>query len=147
MNTKTIYTNRYATVSLLESGNVLICKAEKEFIPADEFKAIFTEIGKYIRSNSTPIHTLIFDKTALRTFDQTSMTWYHVSWKPTMKSFGLRFHKKILPPNDALFQKSVEIGRGRIQREHPNFNFEDYNISYHASVEEAVAAAEKEVVS
>jgi hypothetical protein len=135
-----IYQDRFVEVLKVENQPTLICKAKGSFIPSEDFKAAFGAIGEFIKHAITPIRTLIFDKSSLRTFDQSAMTWYHIEWKPQMLSFGLRFHKKILP-QDAFFRKSVEIGKARIKREYPHFNFETFNIEYYESLEEALEAA------
>lgn len=81
---------------------------------------------------------LIFDKRNLRTFHQPSMEWYHVHWKPLVAALGLTKHRKILP-EDKLFRKSVEIGREKIKKDHPNFDFDALDIVYVESVEEGFA--------
>jgi hypothetical protein len=50
-------------------------------------------------------------------------------------ALGLTKHRKILP-EDNLFRKSVEIGREKIKKDHPNFDFDALDIVYVESVEE-----------
>ncbi|WP_051203232.1 hypothetical protein [Hugenholtzia roseola] len=138
--TEVIYQDRFVEVLKIENEPTLICKTKGGFIPSEDFKIAFGAIGEYIKHAVTPIRTLIFDKSTLRTFDQNAMTWYHIEWKPKLLSFGLRFHKKILPQDD-FFRKSVEIGKARIKKEHPQFNFETFKIEYYESLDEALAAA------
>ena len=123
-------------VSYLESTQTAICTAKSRFIPEKEFKEVFTKTSDLILKRK--IKKLVFDKRALKVFDQNSMTWYHVKWKVDMLVYGLKVHRKILP-NDKLFAKSVEIGKERIKRENPEFSFSDFDIQYFDNLEDAIA--------
>lgn len=134
---KELFKNRFVVVSLRKDDGIVICKAISSFIPRNEFQEIFEKIGEYIKTNLA-VNSLIFDKSSLSVFDQNAMTWYHVVWKVEMARYGLRTHRKILPKAD-FFKKSVQIGRGRIQKENPDFDFSLYDIQYSESLEQAIA--------
>jgi hypothetical protein len=126
--------NKFATVSLLPSAQILLCTLKVEYVPIENFQALFTEIGGIIKAER--VKKMIFDKRSLKTFHQPSMTWYHTIWKEEMYLCGLKSYRKLLP-NDTLFRKSVEIGREKIMRENPSFNFEKFDIVYCEKLEEA----------
>lgn len=133
---ETVYhEGKYFKVSYDASRKVLICKTLTQFIPKAEFITVFEKMTALLRN--TYLETMIFDKTSLRTFDQSSMSWYHTEWKPTAKQLGLKQHRKILP-KDIMFRTSVKVGRNFISKEHPDFHFEDYDIQYFESFEEAM---------
>jgi O-methyltransferase involved in polyketide biosynthesis len=130
--------NRYAKVYQLdENPHALVCEVLVSYIPEQNFRELFLQIGEVVKKNKDVIHKLIFDKRNLTTFHQASMVWYHVEWKPEMIKYGLRSYRKILP-TDTLFKKSVEIGRNKIAQEHPEFEWEKYDIQYCENVEEAL---------
>ena len=129
-----IYIDKYFKVTYNKQYKVLICKTLVQFIPSSTFQVVFAQMKDAIVQN--PIERMIFDKQSLKTFDQNSMTWYHVEWKPQVAKFGLRTHFKILP-DDLLFKTSVKVGRERIRKEFPDFRFEDYDIQYCDSIEDA----------
>ncbi|WP_051296225.1 hypothetical protein [Eisenibacter elegans] len=133
--TETLLENNYAKVYHIANSNTVVCEAKTAFIPKTAFMALFEDIAKH--AERLFVTKLIFDKRALQTFDQASMTWYHVTWKPKMARLGLKTYRKLLP-NDKVFQMSVEIGRKRIADEHPTFKFEDYDIQYCNTIEEAL---------
>ena len=116
--------------------DTLVCELLVPFIPEQKFHELFEEIGAHIRQSPTLIRKFIFDKRKMTTFHQASMVWYHTVWKPQMYELGVMMHRKILP-KDTFFRKSVEIGRDKIAREHPDFDWEKYNIVYCESLEEA----------
>ena len=122
-------------VEYVAQKGILICSTKTTFISDLEFKEIFKEIGEMAKHHN--VTKLIFDKRSLKVFDQNSMEWYHIVWKKEMKKYGLRKYRKILP-EDNLFVKSVEIGRAKILAKHPEFSFEDYDIQYCNSIEEAI---------
>ena len=112
-----------------------LCIAEKDYIPIDNFKAIFLSISKLI--DDFPIQHLVFDKRKLRTFHQPSMEWYFAIWKTTVKCRGLTNHYKILPDLD-WFVKSVEAGRYEILKKYSDSILNGITISYVNSIENAI---------
>lgn len=130
--------NRYAKVYQLdENPQVLVCELLVSYVPEQSFRELFMQIGDFVKKSKDVIQKFIFDKRKLTTFHQASMVWYHVEWKPEMLKYGLQSYRKILPA-DTLFKKSVEIGRNKIAQEHPEFEWEKYDIQYCESVEEAL---------
>jgi hypothetical protein len=127
--------NDHLQVAVNPEKGILLCTCLKSYIPADIFKDTFEAIEHSL--NGSPVKKMIFDKSNLSVFDQDSMQWYHVEWKPKMYKRGLKHHRKILP-NDDFFRTSVQAGRKKIKNAYPEFNFEDYDIQYCQSVEEAI---------
>ena len=126
-NFSNVYFNKHLKLAL--------CIAERDYIPIDNFKAIFTTISKLI--DDFPIQHLVFDKRKLRTFHQPSMEWYFAIWKPTVKDKGLTNHYKILPDLD-WFVKSVEAGRHEILKKYSNAFLNGISINYVNSIEDAI---------
>ncbi|TAF67820.1 MAG: hypothetical protein EAZ55_02020 [Cytophagales bacterium] len=132
---KIVLDDRHAKIIWLAELNTVFCQAKSEYIPTLKFKEIFAQIGEIVKNNV--VTKVIFDKRSLKVFDQTAMTWYHVSWKKEMALYGLKQYIKILPQDNA-FRMSVEIGKNRILMDNPTFRFEDYQIFYTETVEEAL---------
>jgi hypothetical protein len=121
----------------IPEAKAILVTATHKFIPGADFKAAFeTLLNKLDGLGAT---RMVFDKRELTVFDQQAMTWYHLDWKPRAYAAGITRHVKLLPQNE-VFRKSVEIGKLRIQREHPEFDYAKYQISYSESLEEALAA-------
>lgn len=112
-----------------------LCIADSDYIPIDNFKAIFLSISKLL--DSFPIHHLVFDKRKLRTFHQPSMEWYFAIWKPIVKNKGLLNHYKILPDLD-WFVKSVEAGKHEIFKKYSSDFLNGISIKYVKSIEEVI---------
>jgi len=136
MSSQVILQNEYFEASFFTEHLSIVATAKKPFIPEGEFKSLFMSIAEFLKEHHAK--KLIFDKRNLRTFHQPSMEWYHVHWKPLVAALGLTKHRKILP-EDNLFRKSVEIGREKIKKDHPNFDFDALDIVYVESVEEGFA--------
>jgi len=135
-NITNIIHNTIAEVKYYNEEQTVICVLSQNFVTYDDFKELFNELGDFIRLN--PVEKFILDKRNLTVFDQPSMTWYHVTWKAEMKLFGLDTYRKLLPDNK-VFRTSVEIGKTRIEKENPQFKFDDYDIQYTESIEQAFA--------
>jgi hypothetical protein len=128
---------KHATITRIEnSPSTLLVVANSTYIPIDQFKFIFDEIGRIVKNNR--ITKLIFDKRQLTVFHQPSMEWYFVEWKEKMFGFGLTKHIKILP-DDEFFRQSVKIGRDKINKTFPNGKFHKMDILYAESIEEAIS--------
>jgi hypothetical protein len=132
----THYSGKYATVSFIRSGNTAICTTHAAYIPMAEFEKVLTITGELIRREK--LSKFIFDKRSLSAFHQPSMEWYHLVWKKEMYQYGLRSHRKLLP-DDKLFERHVLNGRKKIMTEHPDFDFDRYDIIYCQSMEEALS--------
>ncbi|MCS6820389.1 MAG: hypothetical protein NZ551_00810 [Microscillaceae bacterium] len=130
-----IFNNRFADAYFLADKKTIVCKATTNYIPEKEFKELFGAIGEFIKTHR--VEKLIFDKSKLTVFHQPSMVWYHIVWKAEMAIYGLLTYRKILP-NDSFFRQSVKIGREKIKKEHPDFNFDKFDIQYCDSLEEAL---------
>ncbi len=125
----------HAKISLVEGKPIAIVEATSTYIPIEEFKSIFNEIDKLVGAKK--ISKLIFDKRKLTVFHQPSMEWYFTEWKEQMWHKGLKTHRKILPDNK-VFQQSVKIGREKIKEEHPNLKFNEMDIQYKDTLQEAI---------
>lgn len=133
---KTIISScKFLETVFLEPENVLICTSKAEYIPMGDFQKQFNSIGDFVKHHT--VRRFIFDKRSLKVFHQPSMEWYHTIWKKEMASYGLTSYRKILP-NLQYFRMSVKIGKERILKENPDFKFEDYDIQYCDSIEEAM---------
>ncbi len=130
-----VFENKYTVVSFSKENSTLVCEAITSYIPMEAFKELFTEILSLARVHKAT--KLVFDKRKLNTFHQPSMVWYHTEWKDKAYAAGIKSHRKILP-TDSFFRKSVEIGRAKIAKEYPKFDFEKYDIKYVESVEEGI---------
>jgi len=133
-NNQVIQENKYFKINYLPEIRTLLCVSMVEFIPSERFKESFNEMAEFIKRER--VDKMIFDKRSLRTFDQASMTWYHIHWKSELKLFGLKSYRKLLPLDKA-FRMSVDIGRQKIGREYPDFKFENYDIQYCETLQEA----------
>jgi hypothetical protein len=134
-NLTTHYTGTHAKVSSVEGKPVAIVEATSTYIPIEEFKDIFKEIGKLVETKK--ITKLVFDKRKLTVFHQPSMEWYFTEWKEQTWHKGLKTHRKILPDNK-VFQQSVKIGREKIKEENPSLKFNEMDIQYKNSLQDAI---------
>lgn len=128
--------NDSVSISWFDEEKAVLIKAKKSYITEERFYAAFNEIAGLLATKD--IKKMIFDKRTLKTFNEPSMIWYHVVWKESMRrKNGLVVHRKILP-NDQQFRDSVKIGRQKIAKEHPEFNFNNYDIKYVETINEAI---------
>ena len=131
-----IVSDRVASkIEWFSEKSILIVTTKKSFINRADFEALFHEVENWVKKHS--VAKLIFDKSSLRVFDQPSMVWYHLEWKPKMLAYGLKTYRKILP-QDTMFRTSVKIGKERILRDNPNWDPKRFDIQYFDSVEEAL---------
>ena len=126
---------KHVRVSLVEGKPIAIVEATSSYIPIEEFKKIFNSIGELVKEKN--IQKLIFDKRELTVFHQPSMEWYFTHWKEEMFYHGLKVHRKILPDNK-VFKQSVKIGREKIKEENPGLKFNEMDIQYKDSLQEAI---------
>ncbi len=133
---KVIVDNANSYAAYLSEYNALFCVIKKAYIRKEDFEQLFNAIAEEAKIQGA--EKVIFDKRNMKVFDQPSMTWYHIVFKEDLlASIGLKKYRKLLP-EDNLFKMSVEIGKGKIAREH-NFDFSKYDIQYCESVEESLA--------
>lgn len=131
-----IGTFKHALIKIVDDKpEVAIVEAIATYIPIEEFKEIFSAIGKFTAERK--ITKLIFDKRKLSVFHQPSMEWYFVEWKEKMFDLGLKTHRKILP-QDPIFRQSVKIGRDKIKQIHPNGKYLQMDIQYADNLEDAI---------
>ncbi len=119
-------------------NNVLemaLCVAEVEYIPIDNFKAVFLSLSDLIEKY--PIKHLVFDKRKLRTFHQPSMEWYFAIWKPEVRKKGLINHYKILPKLE-WFVQAVKAGRFEIYNKYHKDILDGIAINYVNDIESAI---------
>jgi hypothetical protein len=121
---------------LTQYPGVALVEATANYIPLEQFKEIFNFIGEL--ASREKLTKLIFDKRKLSVFHQPSMEWYFVEWKEKMFDDGLKTHRKILPKDD-VFRQSVRIGRDKINKMYPSKKFNQMDIQYAESIEEALS--------
>ncbi len=117
--------------------SLAICTAQAEYIPIEAFKEVFLQISGIIKEY--PVKHLLFDKRALRTFNQPSMEWYFTTWKPTVHLLGLSNHFKILPELE-WFKAAVSAGKHEILFKSDIDFLTGITITYVNSPEEAIDA-------
>lgn len=125
----------YASLYYNTSLKLVLCIADVEYIPIENFKNIFLTISELIEKHT--IQHLLFDKRNLRTFHQPSMEWYFAIWKPSMKAMGLVNHYKILP-NLEWFVQAVNAGKHEIFKKYSNNILDGINVTYVDSIEKAI---------
>lgn len=129
-----LYT-RTLLAEYLQDSFTLVVTAMNGFIKEEEFREAFGELELFIRKNK--VDKLIFDKRRLCVFNQASMEWYHIDWKPRVAAFGLKRHFKILPENE-IFRMRVEIGRKKLFRNYAENLLHGIEIGYCESLNEAL---------
>lgn len=136
-----ISTGDFASLHYSDELSFVICTAQAEYIPIEEFKEMFLKISDVIKKN--PVKHLLFDKRALRTFHQPSMEWYFTIWKPTVSALGLTNHFKILPELD-WFKAAVHAGKHDILSKFGEDFLTGITITYVNSTGEAIDAIIKD---
>ena len=133
-NPKVLIDNATSYAAYIDEHKTIFCVIKNSYIRKDDFEKLFNIMGEEAKIQGA--EKIIFDKRNMKVFDQPSMTWYHIVFKEDLlASIGLKKYRKLLP-QDNLFRMSVEIGKGRIAREH-DFDYEKYDIQYCESIEEA----------
>ncbi len=130
-----LYESEFVAFYKLKESSLGVCMANTEYIPIEHFRKDFHAIGKLIKENE--IHALVFDKQKLNTFHQPSMEWYYTQWKEELVGHGLKTHYKILP-SAPWFEKSVEAGKRDIKKNNPDFDFDQFEVKYVASLADAI---------
>ena len=127
--------SKFATISFEESKRAVVLKFKVGYVPIETFMKVMEEIEAFAKKER--VAKMVFDKSNMTVFHQPSMEWYHTVWKVRMLERGLKSYRKILP-NDRLFQESVKIGREKIKKNNPQFDFNKFDIHYCNSLEEAL---------
>jgi len=126
---------RYARVLVSPAKRMIICELLADYIPMDDFKVIFNQIGDIVKAGY--YEKFIFDKRSLRAFHQPTMEWYFIHWKKDMLEYGVTKHRKILPP-EKWFEKMVQIAKAQIFHNYPDNIIDQLDIQYCDSIEEAI---------
>jgi hypothetical protein len=133
-NAKTLLDTPMAYAAYVAEKKTLFCVIKQAYIRKEDFENLFNLMGDEAKREGA--EKIIFDKRNMKVFDQPSMTWYHIVFKEDLlATIALKKYRKLLPP-DELFKMSVEIGKGKIAREH-HFDFSKYDIQYCETIEEA----------
>jgi hypothetical protein len=127
--------SKFATISYEESKRAVVLKFKVAYVPIETFMKVMEQIEAFAKKEK--VVKMVFDKSNLTVFHQPSMEWYHTVWKVRMLERGLKTYCKILP-NDKLFRESVKIGREKIKKSNPQFDFNKFDIRYCNSLEEAL---------
>ena len=127
--------HKYARVWSNPARKILICELLSDYVPIEDFKEVFTEIGELVKAGDCT--KFIFDKRALRAFHQPTMEWYFIHWKKEMLGYGVKIHRKILPA-EKWFEKMVQIAKAQILTQYPDNIIDQLDIAYCDSIEEAV---------
>ncbi|MDO8966201.1 MAG: hypothetical protein Q8S14_09505 [Algoriphagus sp.] len=129
------YEERYARVLVSAEKKIVICELLADYIPIEDFKEAFGQIGKIVKGGS--FEKFIFDKRSLRAFHQPTMEWYFIHWKKDMLAYGLKTHRKILPA-EKWFEKMVQIAKQQILETYPDNIIDQLDIQYCDTIEEAI---------
>ncbi len=131
-----LHEKKYGVIFLLKDYNTIICELTLDYVPIEKFKKIFGVLGEFIKEHK--VEKFIFDKRHLQTFHQPSMEWYFLDWKKEMFEYGMKIHRKILPPGDLWFKEAVLAGRVQIMANNPDNIIDQLDIQYRDSIEEAI---------
>ncbi|WP_111670448.1 hypothetical protein [Algoriphagus litoralis] len=134
-NFEVAFEERYARVLINLERKIIICELLADYIPIEDFKETFTQIGTIIKSGD--YQKFIFDKRSLRAFHQPTMEWYFIHWKKDMLEYGLKTHRKILPA-EKWFEKMVQIAKQQILETYPDNIIDQLDIQYCDSIEAAI---------
>ncbi|MES2567422.1 MAG: hypothetical protein V4565_11175 [Bacteroidota bacterium] len=130
-----IYRCSYSSLFYNSNLEMVLCIADVEYIPIENFKTIFDSISELIEKHS--IKHLLFDKRNLRTFHQPSMEWYFAVWKQSIKEKGLVNHYKILPDLE-WFVQAVNAGKHEIFKKYNSNLLNGIRVSYVDTIEKAI---------
>lgn len=113
---KRSYSGKYGKIYYAEKEQILLCQLTQPYVPIVEFRQLFEKMTKL--ATKKRFNKFIFDKRALKSFDQPSMEWYFTTWKEVMYKLGVATHRKILP-QERWFAQAVIAGRADILKKHP----------------------------
>ncbi|MCC5920361.1 MAG: hypothetical protein LAT68_09580 [Cyclobacteriaceae bacterium] len=126
--------DRFALIAYDKESGVIYCKLKEEYTPIKFFKSTLLKVSDLVASGINK--KFILDKSNLKAFHQPSMRWYFTEWKVDLKAMGLNKHRKILPQEE-WFRKIVELERNKILEEWDGDFFEQFDLKYCETVEEA----------
>lgn len=129
------FEQRYARVWVSYERKIIICELMTDYIPIDDFKLIFAQIGEIVKVGD--FEKFIFDKRSLRAFHQPTMEWYFIHWKKEMLQYGVKTHRKILPA-EQWFEKMVQIAKNQILQTYPDHIIDQLDIKYCDTIAEAI---------
>lgn len=132
---KLVLEAQYARVLISEEKKIVICELLSDYIPIEEFKAVFLQISEIVKAGD--FTKFIFDKRSLRAFHQPTMEWYFIHWKKDMLAYGIDKHRKILP-DEKWFEKMVQIAKAQILENYPENIISQLDIRYCDSIEDAI---------
>ena len=127
--------HKYARVWSNPARKILICELLSDYVPIEDFKEVFTEIGELVKAGD--FTKFIFDKRALRAFHQPTMEWYFIHWKKEMLGYGVKTHRKILPA-EKWFEKMVQTAKAQIITQYPDNIIDQLDIAYCDTIEAAI---------
>ena len=127
--------HKYARVWSNPARKILICELLSDYVPIEDFKEVFTEIGELVKAGD--FTKFIFDKRALRAFHQPTMESYFIHCQNEMLGYGVKTHRKILPA-EKWFEKMVQIAKAQILTQYPDNIIDQLDIAYCDTIEEAV---------
>jgi hypothetical protein len=115
-------------------GTIMV-RAQAPYIPLAAFREVFDAVAS-LASDGT-INTVVFDKRSLTVFHQPSMEWYFLEWKEAIAAHGVTRHRKLLPDDEA-FQLAARLGKEGLTRGYPGKKFQQLDIRYAESLQEAL---------
>ena len=118
-------------VFVSRADRTMIAEVMSSYVPTETFISVFNRMSEYIGNND--IEKFIFDKRSLNAFNQPTMEWYYIEWKEEVYGFGVKKHRKLLPPQK-WFKKCVEAGKDEIRASYPDSVVHTLDISYHDSI-------------
>jgi len=132
---KRSYSGKYGRIYYAEKEQILLCELMQPYVPIAEFRQLFERMTKL--ASKKRFTKFIFDKRALKSFDQPSMEWYFTNWKAVMHKLGVVTHRKILP-QERWFAQAVIAGRADILKRHPNSIAFSLDIQYCDDIEDSI---------
>ena len=130
------YASKHATLSCHAELQVLLCTATAAYIPMAEFMDLFEKAGELIASSN--LTKCIYDERKLVAFHMPSMEWFYLVWMERMYKKGLSTYRRLLP-DDKYFEQQMNRGKKKLLQENPWFTFDNYDIVYCRTLEEALS--------
>lgn len=132
---KRSYNGKYGRIYTDDKNGILLCQVVYPYIPIADFRAMFERMTALARKRK--FNRFIFDKRALKSFDQPSMEWYFTEWKAEMLTLGVQTHRKILP-GEKWFEHAVIAGRADIRKRYPTAVAFSLDIQYCDNIVDSV---------
>jgi len=106
------YKTQYGQILYNSAYQAVIIEATSTYIPIEHFKALFNQVTELVSQHE--VQKITFEKRALRTFHQSSLAWYLITWRTHLyEQLSLKQHNKLLP-DLPWFKKAVEAGKNEI---------------------------------